>query len=214
MAWDYNSVDSGITLFTACLKAGAPIAPKPGSRVLEACCCENDFLQRAAAAWPDCGFIGIDQGIGKRSEGPNWERYRQDILEIGAFPPASFDAVISLSAIEHIGLGHYGDPKDADGDSKAVSNIWTWLRPGGVFYFDVPYNPEGYSVLGTECRIYDDLAIENRLKAGYDWEHHYYPWQDVFRGYVDSKTPGTLVERPTKAAARYWYVAMCWQKAC
>jgi len=78
-------------------------------------------------------------------------------------------------------------------------------------YFDVPYDPIGYRVLNTECRIYDDGARWGRLwqdplaaaKARARW------WWD---GYVDSRFPGTLVGKPTVAADRYWYAASVWQK--
>ena len=48
------------------------------------------------------------------------------------------DSISSLSAIEHFGLGRYGDPVDYYGHEKAVRNITTILKPGGVFYFAVP----------------------------------------------------------------------------
>lgn len=48
------------------------------------------------------------------------------------------DSVSSLHAIEHFGLGRYGDPIDADGHLKAISNIYMILKEGGKFYFSVP----------------------------------------------------------------------------
>ena len=48
------------------------------------------------------------------------------------------DSISSLHAIEHFGLGRYGDPIDVNGHIKAIENIWKCLKPGGVFYFSVP----------------------------------------------------------------------------
>jgi hypothetical protein len=48
------------------------------------------------------------------------------------------DSLSSLHAIEHFGLGRYGDPIDAYGHIKALDNIHLILKTGGTFYFSVP----------------------------------------------------------------------------
>ena len=48
------------------------------------------------------------------------------------------DSISSLHAIEHFGLGRYGDPIDYFGHLKAIKNITSILKKGGVFYFSVP----------------------------------------------------------------------------
>lgn len=48
------------------------------------------------------------------------------------------DSISSLHAIEHFGLGRYGDPIDYFGHLKAIENISNILKSGGVFYFSVP----------------------------------------------------------------------------
>ena len=50
----------------------------------------------------------------------------------------SYDSVSSLHALEHFGLGRYGDPIDYYGYLKGINNITKILRKGGVFYFSVP----------------------------------------------------------------------------
>jgi SAM-dependent methyltransferase len=52
------------------------------------------------------------------------------------------DSISSLHAIEHFGLGRYGDPLDPDGYLKGLENIYTILKPGGVFYLAVPFGPQ------------------------------------------------------------------------
>lgn len=48
------------------------------------------------------------------------------------------DSLSSLHAIEHFGLGRYGDTIDIDGHLKALNNIHKMLKPCGRFYFAVP----------------------------------------------------------------------------
>ena len=48
------------------------------------------------------------------------------------------DSVSSLHAIEHFGLGRYGDPIDYNGHIKAIKNISDILVQGGRFYFSAP----------------------------------------------------------------------------
>jgi SAM-dependent methyltransferase len=52
------------------------------------------------------------------------------------------DSISSLHAIEHFGLGRYGDPIDYFGYLKAIENIHTILKSGGRFYFSVPIGPQ------------------------------------------------------------------------
>lgn len=51
-------------------------------------------------------------------------------------------SISSLHAIEHFGLGRYGDPIDVEGYKKALNNIYLMLQPGGSFYFSVPMGPQ------------------------------------------------------------------------
>lgn len=69
--------------------------------------------------------------------------FRQaDLMEL---PPDLIDycdSVSSLHAIEHFGLGRYGDPIDYFGYLKAIENITKMLKTGGTFYFSVPIGPQ------------------------------------------------------------------------
>ena len=48
------------------------------------------------------------------------------------------DSISCLHALEHFGLGRYGDPLCADGYLSGFQNIHKMLKPGGKFYFSVP----------------------------------------------------------------------------
>tara|TARA_B110000879_G_C11133338_1_gene497022 strand:- start:579 stop:1367 length:789 start_codon:yes stop_codon:yes gene_type:complete len=61
-----------------------------------------------------------------------------DLMQLPVNMISSCDSVSSLHAIEHFGLGRYGDPIDIDGHLKAINNIHSILKPNGKFYFSVP----------------------------------------------------------------------------
>jgi SAM-dependent methyltransferase len=60
-----------------------------------------------------------------------------DLLQL----PFADNAVASLSCmhvVEHVGLGRYGDPMDADGDLKAIDELKRVLAVDGTLLFVVP----------------------------------------------------------------------------
>lgn len=48
------------------------------------------------------------------------------------------DSLSCLHALEHFGLGRYGDPLDPRGFERGLSSMARLLRPSGVFYLSVP----------------------------------------------------------------------------
>lgn len=52
------------------------------------------------------------------------------------------DSISSLHAIEHFGLGRYGDTIDAYGHLKGLDSLRKALKPGGKFYFSAPMGPQ------------------------------------------------------------------------
>lgn len=61
-----------------------------------------------------------------------------DLMDESKVPENYCDSISSLHAIEHFGLGRYGDPIDPDGHLKGFKNITKMLKPQGIFYFSVP----------------------------------------------------------------------------
>lgn len=60
-------------------------------------------------------------------------------------PPGMSDYCDSLSclhAIEHFGLGRYGDPIDFEGHLKGLNNLHTIVNSGGILYFSCPIGPQ------------------------------------------------------------------------
>jgi len=52
------------------------------------------------------------------------------------------DSISSLHAIEHFGLGRYGDPINFDGHLVGLKNIHTTLKENGTFYLSIPIGPQ------------------------------------------------------------------------
>jgi SAM-dependent methyltransferase len=67
---------------------------------------------------------------------------RADARELSLFADGSVESLSSLHAVEHIGLGRYGDSIDAAGWTKAIREFARVLAPGGRLYFSVPIGRE------------------------------------------------------------------------
>jgi SAM-dependent methyltransferase len=52
------------------------------------------------------------------------------------------DSLSCLHAIEHFGLGRYGDPIDARGHLRGLANMQRCLKSGGTFYLSTPIGPQ------------------------------------------------------------------------
>jgi SAM-dependent methyltransferase len=61
-------------------------------------------------------------------------------------PPSAMagycDSLSCLHAIEHFGLGRYGDPIDFEGHIKGLNSLHTLLKPGGTLYLSCPIGPQ------------------------------------------------------------------------
>ena len=67
------------------------------------------------------------------------------------------DSLSCLHALEHFGLGRYGDPVDPQGFERGLANMATLLRKDGVFYLSVPIGAE--RVEFNAQRIIDPRAL-------------------------------------------------------
>ena len=52
------------------------------------------------------------------------------------------DSLSCLHALEHFGLGRYGDPLNAQGHLRGLDNLHAMLTPGGTLYLSVPIGPQ------------------------------------------------------------------------
>lgn len=67
------------------------------------------------------------------------------------------DSLSCLHAIEHFGLGRYGDPIDPRGYERGIANLARLLTPGGRLYLSVPIGQE--RVEFNANRVFDPRTI-------------------------------------------------------
>jgi SAM-dependent methyltransferase len=87
---------------------------------------------------------------------PGLKGVTADLFGDHALPPESFDLVISVSTIEHLGLGRYDDREIPDGDRLGVERLWRLVRPGGRLMATVP---AGRPTVQRGYRTYDEARV-------------------------------------------------------
>lgn len=63
---------------------------------------------------------------------------QRDLMEPMSLDSGTSDSVSCLHALEHFGLGRYGDPIDYEGWRKGLFGLLSILEPQGVLYLGVP----------------------------------------------------------------------------
>lgn len=63
---------------------------------------------------------------------------QQDLMSLNASFFGVTDSLSCLHALEHFGLGRYGDPVDYDGWRKGLRNLTNMLEVGGILYLSLP----------------------------------------------------------------------------
>jgi SAM-dependent methyltransferase len=168
--WDYLGGDPGVWQFSNALKHWRFDIPN-GARVLELGCNETDFSRHLLRLRPDVQMVGIDARHAADFHGQRFivaDASNSDLFTAPGLEPGSFDWVISLGAIEHFGLGWYGDPKRPNADTLAIANAWHWLKPGGHLYFDVPWTPARHHET-PHYRVYSDQSMRERFTDSFAW---------------------------------------------
>lgn len=77
------------------------------------------------------------------------------------------DSLSCLHALEHFGLGRYGDPIDPEGFKLGFMNMVSLLKAKGVFYLSVPIGQDRVEFNANRVfdpRIIIDLAVKNALQ--------------------------------------------------
>ena len=199
--WKYPHGDPSVSLFTQAVERWGMVLPG-GARVLELGCNETDFSKWFRQARPDCELVGVD--VNPSNEGFAGA-FIQQAAETCDFEPGFFSAVIALGSIEHFGLGFYGDPVNETADIETVALVERWLKPGGWFYYDVPWTPaQHYVTENRHFRVYDDTTLQTRLHGGLRPRH---------RAYAHGTTDVWQDERPTAPMVPYWYAIDLLEKA-
>ena len=126
--------------------------------VLDIGCCNSGMPVALASR----GFrvVGIDFNPYPFKH-PNFTAVRGDAMRL-PFASGTFGGALAISVVEHIGIGHYGDPLGAAGDRVTVSEIARILRPDGRAIITVPF---GKARTDDFQRVYDPPRLSGLLAS-------------------------------------------------
>jgi len=114
-----------------------------------------------------------------------------------------YDVVLSLSSLEHFGLGRYGDEFDLKADEKAIANIIKALKPGGYFIFTTTIRRGLPELCFNAHRTYNIQLLHNFCSPLELVEEKFYSRENQKMCDVKSVTQ----------TSRKWDVYMgCWRK--
>lgn len=129
---------------------------------------------------------------------PNIIFKQADLMDSSHLPQNYCDSISCLHALEHFGLGRYGDTIDPDGHIKGFQNITTILKPGGIFYFSVPmgiqridfnahrifglpylmdmvskdYDILSFAYIDDNCELHTNCSLtKNSIECSFDCNH-------------------------------------------
>jgi 2-polyprenyl-3-methyl-5-hydroxy-6-metoxy-1,4-benzoquinol methylase len=88
---------------------------------------------------------------------PSLTTVRRDLFDASPSALGPFDLVVSVSTVEHLGFGSYGDVTLEDADARGVAALWAMVRPGGRMICSVP---AGRAAIHRGFRVYDRQRIE------------------------------------------------------
>lgn len=96
---------------------------------------------------------------------PNLQFQQANCMDMHQIPDCSIPSLSSLHAIEHFGLGRYGDPIDPLGHQKAIAEMKRIVCAGGSIYIGIPIGYQRIEFNGH--RVFDPNEII-RLFDGFD----------------------------------------------
>lgn len=73
-----------------------------------------------------------------------------------------FDCLLSVSSIEHDGLGRYGDTINPDADLETMNMLRSYVKPNGLFFLTVPVGMD--QVVYNAGRIYGPHRLHKLLE--------------------------------------------------
>lgn len=78
------------------------------------------------------------------------------------------DSLSCLHALEHFGLGRYGDPLDIAGHEKGFAALTRMLRPGGILYLSLPIGSDRIEFNGE--RVMSIATLQKLYARDFDLE--------------------------------------------
>lgn len=140
--------------------------PQSGS-VLDVGSCDATYL--GAIVQPDRSLDCLDPRP-CRPHIPEGARFVQESVFGNALEPRTYDAVLLISVLEHLGLPTYGQPAIRGGDRRALAECARLLKEGGFLLATVP---AGRSKVTSWYRQYSPKQIEG-LFSGWSFSAEYF----------------------------------------
>lgn len=123
-------------------------------------------------------FDDINLGYGY----PRLKFIKGDARDLSDVKDGTIDSISSLHAIEHFGLGRYGDDLDPYGHVRAMAALYRVLSKNGVLYLSVPvglvekvcfnahriFSPEKICKMMDRCILKEFYLIHNGKVSKYD----------------------------------------------
>ena len=104
------------------------------------------------------------------SEIPNVKFIQADLMEPIKIDLVEYcDSLSCLHALEHFGLGRYGDNVNYDGYLLGLNNLYLILKNGGKFYFSVPIGPQRIEF--DAHRVFSISYLLELFVGKYDIDH-------------------------------------------
>lgn len=104
-----------------------------------------------------------------QSRVPNITFRQADLMVPQPELDGKYESVSCLHAIEHFGLGRYGDPVDYDGHRKGFTAIARLVAPGGIFYLSSPISNH-QRVEFDAHRVFNITTLMEMAKADFEVE--------------------------------------------
>lgn len=92
-----------------------------------------------------------------------------DATNLEQFDSNSIESLSSFHALEHFGLGRYGDKIEPDAYLKVIRNIQRVIKPGGHVYIGVPVGPKDKLIFNahrvfaiqTIIKLFDKMDLQD-----------------------------------------------------
>ena len=154
-------------------------------------------IQLATLGYKVTGLDIIDSGD---SHHPNFNQVVSDLFE-HKLPKESFDCVVSVSTIEHMGFGAFGDKVIPDADVKAFQIVHELLKSGGIAIITVPagsptnewlkhwwdkttnFTKERVALVTKDFEILDQRLLGKKSKQGANSDFEYFIPEPEIRDY-------------------------------
>ena len=153
---------------------------RPGGKVLDIGCVTSRMPMQLASLGYEVHGLDFRQYPFSH---PNFNFHRADIFKWS--PEQSFDIVLLISALEHFGLGDYGDLVVPEADKLAVEKIFDLLSDNGQLIVTLPF---GKPEVTKKHRIYDMKRLKF-LFSDFTWKN-----QRCFKRIDDVWFPSSVEE--------------------